>query len=395
MYRQIGKMAGAVPLDLGALTLGALLVAGCGSGPIASDSRQLYRNPDQPEAQQSPAEAMTEDEDQGQASRDQGMSDREIGRLLARLDTLEEDNKHLKKQLSDRYMEAIAKRQAELINPTQDPAADSGAGPADPGDSPAEDSSPADNDGSAAAPPEPKALSRSELIDTLLDRIEASDDPQHIKALTAAALSIAEPGHELDPDLLDPLDPRTREQVARFHQMVAVAYDELAANPSKPIDRAQMIANIDKVFGRQPLKIKTIQLCRRVDSYGVYQTFANKRFLSGQKNRMLVYVELENFHHEPMEGGDYEVKLEQQIELYDARGETTVWRTGPDVLTDECRNQRRDFFIVYPVELPARLSTGKYRLKVRIADKHSGSIAEKTLHEIEIVADQALVDGKR
>jgi hypothetical protein len=155
-----------------------------------------------------------------------------------------------------------------------------------------------------------------------------------------------------------------------------------------------MISKIDEVFGAQPLQIEALKLCRRVDSYGVYEPFATTRFLAGQKNRVLVYVELENFKHEPLEDGRYEVRLEQSVELYDATGETTVWRQGPVQLVDVSRNKRRDFFIVYPVDLPARLTAGGYRLKVRIADKHTGSLCEQTLHDIKIVADRALVQGR-
>ena len=63
-------------------------------------------------------------------------------------------------------------------------------------------------------------------------------------------------------------------------------------------------------------------------------------------------------------------------------------------LVDVSRNKRRDFFIVYPIDQPARLPAGGYRLKVRIADKHTGSLCEQTLHDIKIVADRALVQGQ-
>lgn len=390
MRRLLVSFVWSLPLDLGALTLGALLVAGCGSGPIASPN-QLYRSP-QPQQSQSPD--WRQGDARGASSAQPGqMTDREIGRLLARLDALEDDNKHLKQQLSNQYMKIIEDRQAERNTgpaATNAPSAGSTQRPA-----PSPNLAVVSTNDNAAPASSPASLTRAQLVTELINRIEASKDPGHVKALTVAAISVTRAQKTIEPSLLDPLDPRTREQVARFHQMVAMAFDELATNPGKPIDRAAMIANIDRVFGSQPLKIAAIQLCRRVDSYGVYQPFATTRFLSGRKNRMLVYIEVENFRHEPTASGDYEVRLEQQIELYDKNGETTVWRAGPDVLVDECRNKRRDFFIVYPIELPARLTAGTYRLKVRIADKHSGSICEKTLHDIQIVADKSLVEGAR
>ena len=44
------------------------------------------------------------------------------------------------------------------------------------------------------------------------------------------------------------------------------------------------------------------------------------------------------------------------------------------------------------IRLPARLSVGKYLLKIRITDQHGGSLDEATM-PIQIVADQALVSG--
>ena len=232
-------------------------------------------------------------------------------------------------------------------------------------------------------------------MQALINKIVEGQDPARTKALMVAAIGVADQREKLDHDLLDQLDPRSREQVARFHQMVAVAFDELAGDTKRTLTRREMIEQIDKVFGAQPLQIQALELCRRVDSYGVYEPFVSNRFLAGRKNRVLVYVELENFHHEPAEDGRFKVTLEQQVELYDAAGETTVWRQGPVTLEDVSRNKRRDFFIVHPIDLPADLTAGGYRLKVRVADKHTGSICEQTMHDIKIVADRAMVGGER
>lgn len=403
MQRLVHTCLRACPLDLGALTLGALLIAGCGSSPMSPGSRSLYDDaPPQQQDTQGQRDQTARTGPQRQAP-----TAEQIDRLLNRLDTLEQDNAQLKKQISDQYIQAVKQRQADRNAGKQDAAdtnnAANTAQPREPQPDPIaanKEQQPSSTRPAARAPgenaqPRTAAMSREQLTDALLQRIAEGPDPDHVKALMAAAVSVSSTGHDLDPDLLDSLSPRTREQVARFHQMVALTYDQLAADPNQPITRAQMIASIDKVFGNQPLAINALELCRRVDSFGVYQPFDNHRFLSGRKNRMLVYVELDNFHHEPTPEGEYQVELEQQIELYDSTGETTVWRAGPDTLTDTSRNKRRDFFIVYPIELPARLTAGKYRLKVRLADKNTGSICEKTIHDIQIVADEALVNGER
>lgn len=356
--------------------LSALVVlVGCQSAPKAQGDA-LYTAPKQPEPRQ---------------ARDDGPTAAQMQELLGRLQSVEMDNAQLKKKLSDQYMEAVALRAAQIeakknparpvptnTTPTSQPQANANQGQTT----------------STITAADPNQLSRRELLDALLKKVAESKDPDRVKALMAAALSVASDHKQMDPRLLDQLEPKAREQVARFHQMLAVAFDELAGDKAATLTRKEMIRKIDEVFGAQPLQIEQFQLCRRVDSYGVYEPFGTSRFLAGRKNRVLVYVELENFKHEPLDDGRYEVRLEQSVELYDATGETTVWRQGPVQLVDVSRNKRRDFFIVYPIDLPARLPAGGYRLKVRIADKHTGSLCEQTMHDIQIVADQSLVNGQ-
>lgn len=358
-------------------TLTTLVVlVGCKSGPKAQGNGALHHAPDQPDAQ---ARDMRRDMP----------TSAQMQELLGRLQSVETDNAHLKKQLSDQYMQAVAERQARIEAEKKQPR---------PVPNTTAATQPQANTGQAhtadaATPADPAQLSRDQLLDALVKKIVNGKDPDRVKALMAAAISLASDHKQMDPRLLDQLDPKAREQVARFHQMVAVAYDELAGDAKATLTRRDMIKKIDEVFGAQPLQIHAFELCRRVDSYGVYEPFATTRFLAGRKNRVLVYVELENFKHEPLDDGRYEVRLEQSVELYDATGETTVWRQGPVQLVDVSRNKRRDFFIVYPIDLPARLPAGGYRLKVRIADKHTGSLCEQTMHDIRIVADEALVGG--
>ena len=374
---------------LGMTLVAATALVGCGSGPSSSRQPALYDKPKPPQATADPRERVAAPNGAGQSS-----DDAQVQQMLARLEALERRNNELQRtvdqQRSDAFMAEVRQRNAQLASGPQGDRPTTNQPPqpvveADPGGT-----QPVANTSGGAS-----GQTRKQLLDALVGKIMEGKDPARTKALLAAMLSVAGENPDMDHALLDQLDPRSREQVARFHQMVAVAFDELAGDGKRVLTRREMIEQIDRVFGAQPLTIETLELCRRVDSYGVYEPFAGTRFMAGRKNRVLVYVELENFHHEPTEDGRYEVRLEQQIELYDATGETTVWRQGPVELKDVSRKQRRDFFIVYPVDLPARLTAGGYRLKVRVADKHTGSICEKTLHNIEIVADRALVERDR
>lgn len=364
-------------ITLCATLLALLALTGCQSASKAHGGQPLHASPSQPDPQ-------------SRLARDDGPTAAQMHELLVRLQSLEVDNAHLKKRLSDQYMQDVAEKQAQIeaekrlkARPVPGTTANTNA-----------QANPSQK-ANTATTADPEQLSRTVLLDALVNKIVAGKDSPRVKALMVAALSLASDHKQMDPRLFDALNPKAREQVTRFHQMVAVAFDELASGANEALTHRDILQKINEVFGAQPLQINQLALCRRVDSYGVYEPFATTRFLAGRKNRVLVYVELENFKHEPQNDGRFEVRLEQSVELYDATGEMAVWRQGPVELVDISRNKRRDFFIVYPIDLPARLTVGRYLLKVRVADKHTNSLCEQTMHDIQIVPDESLLGQAR
>ena len=91
--------------------------------------------------------------------------------------------------------------------------------------------------------------------------------------------------------------------------------------------------------------------------------------------------------------GQYEVKLAQQVSLYNEADGLEVWRHPSVQIVDRSRNRRRDFFEVQLIKLPPQLNVGKYRLKVRVTDYHADCIDEASM-PIRFVADQTLVGAK-
>jgi hypothetical protein len=161
-----------------------------------------------------------------------------------------------------------------------------------------------------------------------------------------------------------------------------------------------------------PLRITRAELCTRVEGFGVYRPIkrfgaeagdaqraaddGRYKFLAGRRHRVIVYVELERFRAAPTtkDGvAGYEVRLDQELELYHAGSprvhaddDLLAWRTPTEPIADFSRRQRRDFFLVQVVDLPATLSVGSYRLKIRLTDTVSGDVAESVL-PIDMVAD--------
>lgn len=242
---------------------------------------------------------------------------------------------------------------------------------------------------SARSSSEPAAPQPHELLEMLLGHVGDSQEPAMQRALTAATLRAAVGDATVDRRLLDPLGYTQRRAVERYQRMVLTTMHELGAEESG-LDRATLMARLDTLFEHEPVEIRKLALCREVSGYGIYEAFERHTFLAGQRQRLILYVELDHFHTEPTSDGRYEVKLQQQVVLYNESDGLAVWRQDPVSITDVSRNRRRDFFVVQLITLPQRLNVGNYRLKVRVSDEHSGSVDEITTR-IRLVADEKLL----
>ncbi|MEM9914206.1 MAG: hypothetical protein AAF911_04525 [Planctomycetota bacterium] len=254
-----------------------------------------------------------------------------------------------------------------------------------------------------------KPLSRQDLLAELSAQVRASDDPALAKAVTAAALSLAQPDHQLDPAVLEPLKPMQRDAVERLHTLFLGihqrAVEQGTASPTSRVqvggpittggggfDRKTLDEALADAFGEMPVTIVHADLCRSVSGYGVYEPLDSHNFLTGRNNRAIVYVEVEDFAAAKLDNDRREVRLTQELILYKEDDGLAVWRHEPTQITDVSRNRRRDFYVVQMITLPARLSAGKYRLKVRITDQHGDSVDETTL-KIHVVADARLLNA--
>ncbi len=239
-----------------------------------------------------------------------------------------------------------------------------------------------------AAGADTASATRRELIDALLGRLRQEEGTAMSRAVTAAVVSLADPNPRLDPRLLAALPPDQRAAVQEFHAAIAAMRDELEAGGR--LERDALVSRLDGLFAEEPIRIERLALCRRVESFGVYEPLDVSAFLAHQRNPMIVYVELDHFRSVPVSDDEYEVRLQQEIVLFNEADGLAVWRDDPVEIVDRSRNRRRDFFVRDLITLPARLGVGKYRLKVRISDVHAGTIDEKTM-PIRLVADPGLI----
>ena len=232
------------------------------------------------------------------------------------------------------------------------------------------------------------SLDRQALLAHLLQDIRSGNDPAMVKAMSAAALSLLDPDHQLDTADLAGLTPAQRDQVLHYQQATAAVARQIAAGKAGSAD--DLADQLSQAMDSQPVRMRSTQLCKKVSGYGIYDTFENNTFLAGREQPVIVYVELEHFRSAKDPEGQFQVKLSQEIVLYNEADGLAVWRQPTAEIVDRSRNKRHDFFVVQLVRLPARLTVGKYRLKVRVTDEQDSSIDESTV-PLQVVADQAMV----
>lgn len=237
-------------------------------------------------------------------------------------------------------------------------------------------------------------LTQEQVYAQLLQAVRSGDDSDLSKALTTATLIAAGPrslGSGLDRSLLASLSVKERRLIERYHQTVSVLRQDILQGGGR-IDQAKVTDRLEELFGQQPITIRTLELCDKVLGFGVYDAFTERVFMAGREQTLIVYVELDHFKTVAREQGDgYEVKLRQELELYESNG-FEVWHHEPVQIVDVSRNKRRDFFVVQMVTLPAQLGVGKYHLKVRVFDENAGTRDETSI-EIRLVADTSMVRG--
>lgn len=130
---------------------------------------------------------------------------------------------------------------------------------------------------------------------------------------------------------------------------------------------------------RADLRVPTVVLCRAIERFGNYEPIEPLVFPTGRKNRVLVYVEVENFHSEKIPSGKYRSLMSARLSLLNKAGEE-LWSTRTDNFEDYSLRPRRDFFFHYgPLAIPKTLPPGEFVLKVEVEDVLAGKINSKTV----------------
>jgi len=251
-----------------------------------------------------------------------------------------------------------------------------------------------------SAAPEPRVvtvtreMTETEMTAALAERLlrDARATDAALKPwLARAALAAIDPTYELTAADLSQLSPENRRLVSAYQRLFAQIGRSTGASAASDRRMLEDLAEelADAIDQRKPLTIGNLKLCKKVNGYGVYETFDKNVFLAGQSHPMIVYAELDHFRSDVGPAGKNRVRLTQEVVLYNDADGLPVWRQRPVAITDESYNRREDFFVVQVIRLSDRLTVGKYQLKVTITDEVGQSVDEATV-PIQIVADPEL-----
>jgi hypothetical protein len=237
------------------------------------------------------------------------------------------------------------------------------------------------------------------LIDRLRVYLRQEDGEPMVRALRATMVSALDRQRPLSAADTDGLDEDQREWVNNFHRLLTAVSDPSMAGG---YNSASIRNLVDDLFGDRPITIRDVQLCRRVEAFGVYDAFETNTMMAGRVTPRIVYVELDHFASRQnvastgsaMAGGKvHQVRVAQEVTLYDHDG-LVVWRQPRAEITDESRNRRRDFFIVQLIRLPANLGVGEFDLKVIVTDLADGS-QDEAMVSLKVVADPVMALSAR
>ena len=115
------------------------------------------------------------------------------------------------------------------------------------------------------------------------------------------------------------------------------------------------------------LDVKNLHWCTRIDDFGQYTEVTNKTFTPG--SNQLVYCEIENWAIEETatnKGARFVSKIQPSFVILNSDLEV-VKQHQYGMLVDESRNQRRDFHLTLPIQIP-KLPAGTYHLQLTIDD---------------------------
>jgi hypothetical protein len=158
------------------------------------------------------------------------------------------------------------------------------------------------------------------------------------------------------------------------HENFAPVDSSQSADEPRPTDEPVETKNAELVESKVHLQIANGALCTEVTGFGQFKPFRTSSFESGQ--RLLVYCEVDNYTS-TLTVVDFEnqfvTRLRGSYAIHDAENRVVQEADYP-IVEDVARNQRRDFYMHFPIQL-GDLQPGAYRIKLQIEDLNGNQTA--------------------
>lgn len=122
------------------------------------------------------------------------------------------------------------------------------------------------------------------------------------------------------------------------------------------------------------LRIRRIDICSEIRSFGRVVTFPANSFDPGQP--ILLYVELENFSARTTNDGSYETNFDAQLQFFAEDGTEPIETEELSDISDLATSERVDYFQTFELNIPSHLESGRYRIQLKLVDRNSNRSAE-------------------
>jgi len=285
------------------------------------------------------------------------------------------------------------------------------------------------------------ARSREQLIAELVRNLTAETSgsgPAGSEILHLLAIDLVQPGSaqaELDraAAALTPAEAQAFQTVRELFRSLADGPGRTGAATDQVWDGPRLRTMMSDAAARletfDTLGVSKAVLCTSVDGFGRYTPYPSTTFEQGRAHAAILYLAMDHVSQSKVastgvpapsptppekqstldrvrsavasaldvkpdasradESVDWEIDISQSARLYHDADDLMVWNFGDQDVRDAARDRRNDFCIARRIELPAKLSLGRYNLKITVRDKNSGASAEAVI-PIQIVADAAL-----
>lgn len=168
----------------------------------------------------------------------------------------------------------------------------------------------------------------------------------------------------------------TRDVLSLLTRALPRVYDVLASGDASATPALHAVEELRVALSeRAELDVSNVELCRKVLTFGAYDTLEEADLVAGRALPAIVYCEIRNFQSEQDADNRYVTRLSTRVEVFTADGSSVLEKSEPEIV-DTCRTRRSDFFLAQRITLPNVTPAGEYVLKVTVEDLRGMKIGE-------------------